>query len=89
MPLPTTCRRLYSPRTFFMSIQPGGPPDQPLRRVQRPSAKTIRSVARWVISTLSPAEAKVTVCSPTMSPARSTEKPMLPGARGPPWPIRP
>ena len=54
-----------------------------------PLAKVMRLEALWVISTRSPSSANITVCSPTMSPARMTEKPMLFGSRSPVWPSRP
>ena len=54
-----------------------------------PDAKLSRLPARCVISTRSPAPAKVTVCSPTISPARTLWKPMARRSRTPVTPSRP
>src|SRR5207247_412525 len=47
-----------------------------------PRAKIPRSVARWVRNRASPGPAKSTVCSPTVSPARTEAKPISPSRRG-------
>ena len=49
----------------------------------------MRLEALWVISTRSPSAAKVTVWSPTISPARTVAKPMVSRSRAPVWPSRP
>jgi len=51
-----------------------------------PRAKIARSVAIWRSTIRSPSAAKITSCSPTMSPPRMVWKPMLSRARGPVWP---
>ena len=62
---------LGRPSTSAIPYRPGGRPISHSAARNAPRAKISRSVARWVSSTRSPAAAKVTVCSPTMSPARS------------------
>lgn len=59
-------------------------------KVDAPSgtANVIRLDALWVISRRSPISANIAVCSPTMSPARTVAKPMVPGTRSPVWPSR-
>ena len=54
-----------------------------------PLAKVMRLEALWVISTRSPRPANITVCSPTMSPARIVSKPMVLRSRSPVTPSRP
>ena len=48
----------------------------------------MRLEALWVISMRSPSVANITVCSPTMSPARTVAKPISLSVRGPHWPTR-
>ena len=52
-----------------------------------PLANVMRLDALWVISRRSPISANIAVCSPTMSPARTVAKPMVPGTRSPVWPF--
>ncbi len=80
MPAITVHASSQSPSTSFMPYRPGGRPISQAAARRAPRAKVIRSVARWVNSSRSPAPVNVTVCSPTMSPARTTEKPMLPAS---------
>ena len=72
-----------------MSYRPGSRCARNLAARRPPSAYVIRLDDRCVISIRSPVPANITEWSPTKSPPRITEKPMLPGGRGPVNPWRP
>src|SRR3984893_10256741 len=61
-----------------MVYRPGGRDCSQSAAASAPLAKMPRSVARWVRDSCSPGPAKSTVCSPTMSPARTDAKPTSP-----------
>jgi len=68
--------------------RPGGRPTIQRAAATAPWAKVMRSLARCRISRVSPVPAYRTLCSPTMSPPRTTAKPIPPRGRGPAVPAR-
>ena len=81
-------RQPSDPSTSSIVYRPGGRPATQRAATSAPRAKPERSCAWWASSTVSPAPAKINRWSPTMSPPRTTLKPMRPRSRMPVLPCR-
>ena len=65
------------------AVEPRRAADDPPAAARAPLANRRRSRAEWASVRISSSAAKTTLCSPTMSPPRMTEKPIVPGGRSP------
>ena len=76
------CPSLSGPDTSRMPYRPAGcPADQPAAG-KAPRAKVIRSVARWLISSRSPAAARLRYARPRCRPPAAPKNRCCPGADG-------